>query len=125
MRSFICLSLLLVALGSLPGCHDELAQAEAWNEPEQQAGSFIGSGMPTEPTVEEVAKEEAPVRYQWVQKCTGNVCEWVQEPIPDSISTQRTTVRSGSSYRATPLRNFGSRVRGFFSRIRSRFSRGC
>jgi len=124
MRSFIVCSLLLTVLCSVPGCNEELAQAETWED--TQVASYIGSGSFLEENVPTVT--ESPVRYRWVQKCNGNSCEWVQQPIPDSISTpQATVVRSysSSSYRATPLRALGGLVRGLFSHIRSRFSRGC
>lgn len=130
MRAIIICLLLALALFTLPGCHDELAQAETWED--NQVASYVGSGVSLEEEVEPI--KEAPVRYRYVQKCNGNSCEWVQEPIPDSISTpQAAVVRSysSSSFRSAPLRAIGSRVRSLFSRIRSlvpkgtRFGRGC
>lgn len=117
MRSLLFCCLLLGTLLALPGCHDELAQAETWDD--SQTASYVGAGAFLE---EEAETPVQQVSYQRV--CKDGVCSLV--PVPDPVSTPKSVVvRSSSSYRVTPLRSFGSRVRGFFSRIRSHFGRGC
>ena len=115
MRLFLLLIVGIFMLTPFIGCNDELAVGDEWPS---ENGSFIGAGMPQDVPASPMQYVTVPQQQSYCRP--GDACYQPQQQ-RQSGQVQRQQYRS---YRTTPLRNFGSRVRGFFGRIFSRRG-GC